>query len=142
MKLICLLAPVALAGALSAQPVAAQDYSNLSASLFGEYVIGEGDDDASADFNGEIDHRRGRLCYYLEIEDLDDASGIAIHQAEERADGPEVLPLAMPGEAGDEVCVDAEAALLTSLAEGPDGYYLVVSSGGHPDGAIRGQLHN
>jgi len=142
MKRMQTFAPVALFGALCAVPVAAQDYSNLSASLFGEYVTGEGDDDASADFNGEIDHRRGRVCYYLEVEDLDAATGIAIHQGEQRADGPEVLPLTLPGDDGDEVCVDAPAELLTALGEAPDGYYLLLKSGGHPDGAIRGQLHD
>ena len=138
-----LFVPAILAGALCAAPAMAQaQYSNLGASLFGDYVSGEGDDDASADFNGEIDHRRGRLCYYLEVEDLDDATGIAIHQAEQGADGPEVLALSLPAEDGDEVCVNADAALLTALGEGPLGYYLLVRSEGHPDGAIRGQLHD
>ena len=38
--------------------------------------------------------------------------------------------------------VNADAALLTALGEGPLGYYLLVRSEGHPDGAIRGQLHD
>ena len=143
MKRMHLIAPIALAGALCAGRAAAQDYANLATSLFGENITGSGGDkDASGDFNGEIDHQRGRLCYYFEIEGLDDASGVAIHKGAEEADGPETLALTLPGGSNDEVCVDADPALLRTIGEKPDDYYLVVRSGGHPDGAIRGQLHN
>ncbi len=143
MKRMHLIAPIALAGALCAMPAAAQDYANLASSLFGENIAGSGgDDDASADFNGEIDYQRGRLCYYFELEDLDDASGIAIHQGAAEADGPETLALMLPGGSSDEVCVNADPALLRTIGEKPEDYYLTVRSGGHPEGAIRGQLHN
>jgi CHRD domain len=142
MKRICLFAPIALGAAIFAVPAAAQDYSNLGASLFGTYVVGNGDGDASADFNGEIDHRRGRVCYYLELVDLDDATGIAIHRAEERSDGPEVMSLTLPGENGDEICITGDGPLLTALREKPDDYYLLIRSESHPEGAVRGQLHD
>jgi len=143
MKRMHLIAPIALAGALCAGPVAAQDYSNLATSLFGENITGSGgDDDASGDFNGEIDLGRGKLCYYFEIEGLDDASGVSIHQGAAEADGPETLALMLPGDGGDEVCVDGDPAVLRTIAAKPEDYYLIVLSGGHPEGAIRGQLHN
>ena len=144
MKRMHLIAPITLAGALCAVPVAAQDYSNLATSLFGENITGSGgDDDASGDFNGEIDIGRGKLCYYFEIEGLDDASGVAIHKGAAEADGAETLALTLPQSGGDdEVCVDGDPALLRTIAEKPEDYYLIVRSGGHPEGAIRGQLHN
>jgi hypothetical protein len=143
MKRMHLIAPIALTGALCAGPAAAQDYANLATSLFGENITGSGGDDgASGDFNGEIDYQRGRLCYYLEIEDLDDASGVAIHQGAAEADGAETLALTLSDDGGDEVCVDGDPALLRTIGEKPEDYYLIVRSGGHPEGALRGQLHN
>ena len=143
MKRMHLIAPIALAGALCAGSAAAQDYANLASSLFGENITGSGgDDDASGDFNGEIDYQRGRLCYYFEIEDLDDASAIAIHQGGPNDDGAEVLALRLPGGSADEVCVDGDPALLRTIGAKPEDYYVIVRSGGHPEGAIRGQLHN
>ena len=142
MKRRMMFAPVALCSTLCAMPVAAQDYANLGASLFDNYVTGGGADDAEADFNGEADFRRGRLCYYLEIDGLDDANGVAIHQAEAGADGPETLALTLPAENGEEACVSADAALLRIIGETPTDYYVIVRSEGHPEGAIRGQLHD
>lgn len=142
MKRKLVFASVGLWVALCASPVAAQDYANLGASLFENYVTGGGADDAEGDFNGEADFRRSRLCYYLEIEGLDDANGVAIHQADVGEDGPETLALALPAENGDEVCVTADAALLRAIGEAPADYYVIIRSESHPNGAIRGQLHD
>lgn len=142
MKLLHLFTPVVLWIAASAVPAAAQDFAYLSGTLFGDYVSAGGADDAEGDFNGEADLTRGRLCYYIEIDGLDDADGIAIHQGETGDDGPVVLPLTMPGEPGDEVCLTADAALLRTISEDPEKYYLIVRSPAHPDGAIRGQVHD
>ncbi len=142
MKRMLVFAPVVLVVVLSAGPAAAQDYANLGASLFGNYITGGGADDAEGDFNGEADFRRSRLCYYLELDELDDASGVAIHQAEVGKDGPEALALTLPSDSGDEVCVTADAELLRTIGASPSDYYVIVRSASHPDGAIRGQLHD
>lgn len=142
MKRNYLFVPVALCGAICASPAAAQTYANLATSLFAENVIGGGDDGAAGDFNGEIDFRRGRLCYYLELDGLDDASAIAIHKGDAGAVGPEVLALTLPGANGDEVCVSAQEPLLRSLSESAAEHYMIVRSESHPDGAVRGQLHD
>jgi len=142
MKLLHLFTAVMLWSAACANPVAAQDYAYLSGNLFGDYITGGGADDAEADFNGEADLTSGQLCYYLEIDGLDNADGIAIHQGDTGDDGPEVLPLTLPGEPGDEVCLTVDTTLLGSISEAPANYYLIVRSPSHPGGAIRGQLHD
>ena len=142
MKLLHLFSPVVLLSAAYAAPVAAQDYAYLSSNLFGDYISAGGSDDAEGDFNGEADLTTGRLCYYLEVEGLDDADGIAVHEGGSGDDGPVVLSLTMPSEAGDEVCLTVDTALLGSISEAPANYYLLVRSPAHPGGAIRGQLQD
>ena len=133
-------AAVAFAGAIGSVSAAAQDFAYLSSNLFGDYVDGGGAGDAEGDFNGEADLAAGRLCYYLEFEGLDDADGVAIHQAAERTEGPQVLSLTLPAAPGEEVCVTVEPALLGAIAQDPAAYYLLVRNPSHPNGAIRGQF--
>lgn len=129
------------AALLGAAPAMAQESPYFSSNLFGEQVPEGGADGASADFNAEADPNRGRLCYYLEIFDLDDPQGAAIHEGEAGESGPALLPLPLPKDRNEEVCVEADKALLQAMMASPGDYYVAVSSAGHPDGAIRGQLH-
>jgi hypothetical protein len=127
---------------LGAAPVVAQDSPYLSSNLFGEQIPeGAGTKGASGDFNGEADAARGRLCYYLEIYDLDGADGAAIHEGEQGKSGPALLPLPLPKDRNDEVCIDVDKTLLQSLMAAPKGYYVAVNDPDHPEGAMRGQLN-
>lgn len=141
MKRMAALGLVSLCGALLAAPALAQDWAVLSTNMFGEKV-GEkrGKANSSADFNGEADFRKGRLCYYMEVFGLEGANGAAIHKAKDGEDGPQVLALTMPKDRYDEACVTADAALLREIAGAPGEYYVLVGHPDHPDGAIRGQL--
>ena len=76
------LACAALA-ALVPAAVRAQDSSFLSANLYGDAVPGGGDDNASGDFNGEVFPASGRVCYYLDLLDLRNPTGAAIHHGAE-----------------------------------------------------------
>lgn len=157
-------------GAGLAAPALAQASAFVGANLLGQEVPGgKGDDEASANFNGEIDARRGRVCYYLDMDGLDDASGVYIRSSKDD-DEPEAAPpaaapadgaaapaegaaapaapaaagssvaLKVPGPGGDEVCVDADKALLAKIAAAPADYYVEIVTPGHPDGAVRGAL--
>lgn len=128
---------------------AAQDSALLSANLYGQSVAGgEGDEDASADWNAEVFTGSGtgaeaggaRLCYYLDLNDLDDASGVALYRGGEGDAGVEVLPLQLPGPDGDEVCVTADAAVLGEVVADPPEFYIQIASRRFPAGAVRGQL--
>lgn len=126
---------------LGAGPVRAQGSAYLSSNLFGNEVPdGGGAEDASADFNGEADPGRGRLCYYLEVNDLAEAEGAAIHEGAAGTSGPTLLALPLPKDRNEEVCVTVDKALLEAMIAAPGGYYVAVNAPGHPEGAIRGQL--
>jgi hypothetical protein len=133
-------AVAALVGAGLAGPALAQNSAFLSSNLFGNQVRDGGAESATADFNGEADPRRGRLCYYLEVHELADADGAAIHEGEAGASGPSLLPLPLPGDRNEEVCVTVDKTLLEAIMAAPAHYYVAISAPGHPEGAIRGQL--
>lgn len=132
---------VAMLGAVLAGPAAAQSSEFIAANLLGQDVDGgKGDEEASANLNGEIDLRRNRLCYYLDMEGLSDANAAHLHQEGAAATDPPTLALTLPGPGGDEVCVSADKALLEAIAADPGKYYVDVHTPGHPDGAVRGKI--
>lgn len=136
-------AMVVAGGTAHSANMAAQGSTLLSANLFGQNVVGGGgDDDASADWNAEVfaGSGTGRLCYYLDLDELDDATGVALHRGGEGAEGEAVIALSLPGPDGDEVCITADAALLGEVLADPEAFYVQITSRRHPAGAVRGQL--
>ena len=135
-----LVAPAALLGALAAAPGAAQGSGYLSANLLGSGYAdgGSATGDAGADFNGEANLTRGRLCYYLDIFGIEGITEAHIHEG--GADGPVAVTLATPKEGAGEVCMDLDKALLTAMAGNPGGYSIDIHTAAHPDGAVRGTL--
>lgn len=123
-----------------ANPAAAQDSAFLSANLFGDQITGGGDDSASADWNAEAFVDEGRLCYFLDLVDLRNPIGVAIHRGALGEDGDAVLALELPGPDGDEVCVEAPPALLAQVVAEPDAFHILITTRRHSAGAIRGQL--
>ncbi len=130
---------VAAAGAV---PAGAQDdRAYLGTSLFGEYVPGGGaGEDASGDFTAEIDLKAGRMCYFLEVEGLDEVTAAHIHEGARGKDGPPVVTLELVGEDGDDVCVNVDPALLRRIVRDQAKFYINVHTAEFPDGAVRGQL--
>jgi CHRD domain len=135
----CALAAVTAFTGGAASPALAQDSAFLSANLYAEQVVGGGDDDASADWNAEV-FTSGRLCYFLDLEELDNASSVAIHRGAAGEEGAVVIALELPGPEGDEVCVTADTALLAEVVAQPDAFYVQIASSRHSNGAVRGQL--
>jgi len=122
-------------------PAWAQGYAVLGTNLFGDNVPGGGAGrDAVGNFDGEIDLAQDQLCYFFELEGLDDANSAHIHHAREGESGPVVLTLPLPTADAGEVCVMLDKALLQSMADQPADYYADVHSAGKPDGALRGQF--
>jgi hypothetical protein len=157
--------------AMLAAPASAQSSAFLSANLQGEEVPGgKGDDKAGANFNGEINLRNSKVCYYLDMDGLDDASAVYIKSSKEKAAEPAPAPAAdaaavvdpaaapaeaaapapapapsglalkVPGPDGDEVCVEGDKAMLTQIAAAPADYYVEIATPSHPNGAVRGAL--
>jgi hypothetical protein len=133
-------ASFASACAAISSPVLAQDTIYLSTDLFGQNVPGGGVEDATGDFNGEIDFTKSQICYYLEVEDLPDAVTGAIHEGGADNTGPAIVPLTLPTDEPEETCVEVDGGLLQAITRQPANYYVAIIDGAHPDGAIRGQL--
>ncbi|HTM95312.1 MAG TPA: CHRD domain-containing protein [Croceibacterium sp.] len=141
MRMIVICGSAVLAGALFGTPAAAQSSAFLAANLLGQDVPnGAGDDKGSANFNGEVDLKRNRLCYYLDMDGVAGANAVHIHQKDQALTDPPTLPLQVPGPGGDEVCVNGDNAVLSAIAKTPGDYYIDIHSADHPDGAVRGVL--
>lgn len=133
-------AVAALAASVSG-PAMAQSSAFVGANLQGQEVPGgKGDDGAGANFNGEIDLRRNRVCYYLDMDGLADADAFHIHGKDQAGTDPPVVTLQKPGPDGDEVCVSSDAATLKPIADAPADFAVDIHTPGHPEGAVRGTL--
>lgn len=143
MKPFTLLACGALIGALAAAPPAqAQQRAYFSANLLGAGYDGGGaedDEDALANFNGEADLGRGRLCYYLDVSGLRGMNAAHIHRGADDA-APVAVELATPQENADEVCLDVAKEVLTAMQATPGDFTVDIHTGAHPAGALRGML--
>lgn len=126
----------------AADSARAQDnLAYLGTSLFGEYVVGGGaGEDASGDFTAELDLAKGRMCYLLEVDGLDIFSSAHIHEGAKGENGPPAIELQLSGPKGDDICVNADPALLKDIVKRKDRYYVSVHTVSFPDGAVRGQL--
>lgn len=140
MKTIMVLGVAGLAGLAISAPTAAQDSAFLAANLLGQEVPGGGDDKASGNFNGEVDLKRNRVCYYLDMDGLGSATSVHIHQKDQAGTDTPTLPMQVPGAGGKEVCVTGESAVLAEIAKKPEEYYIDVHTSDHPEGAVRGTL--
>jgi hypothetical protein len=82
-----------------------------------------------------------RLCYSLEASDIEPATKAHIHEGTAEERGPAVVELDPPPEdRTSSGCTDVNPALLRSLLEKPQRYYVDVHNKEFPHGAIRGQL--
>ena len=82
-----------------------------------------------------------RLCYSLEASDIKPATKAHIHQGTASERGPIVVELDPPPEdRTSSGCADVSPALLRTLLEKPQSYYVDVHNKEFPHGAIRGQL--
>lgn len=125
---------------LVAAPALAQDrYAYVGTSLFGHLEVGHkgAGDEASGDFTAELDLVDGKMCYTLEIVDLDGFTAAHIHKAEKGKNGPPVVTLEL---ASEDKCVDVDVELLKDIAKKKHKYYVNVHTEAYPQGAIRGQL--
>lgn len=132
----------ALGLALGGGSAAAQDnVAYVGTGLFGENVPGKGaGEDASGDFSAEFDIGKGRMCYLLEVDGLDEVTAAHIHEGGKGNSGPPVLTLQLAGADGDDICVNVDKELLGTMARNKARYYVNVHTVAFPEGAIRGQL--
>lgn len=131
----------ALCSLVLAQPVMAQQSVFIGVPMFSEYVPGNGgQEDAAGDFDSEFDSANSRICYYLELNGVRNPIGLAIHRGEEGENGPQVVSLTLPNSPDEETCVTVDGDLIAEMAGARDDFYIIVTTPGNSDGAIRGQL--
>ena len=100
-----------------------------------------GDENGSGTAHVALITSEDRLCYSLEASDIEPATKAHIHQGTASERGPIVVELDPPPEdRTSSGCADVSPALLRTLLEKPQSYYVDVHNKGFPHGAIRGQL--
>ena len=110
--------------------------SNLSGD---QEVPGPGAPNAFGTANLFSDPANGRLCYRLGYDGINRPSMAHIHRGGPGQNGQPVIDLHVDAN-GDEGCVAGDPAVLHSIAEHPEAFYLNLHTPDYPDGAIRGQL--
>lgn len=144
MKTTVKLGAAALGLAALSLPALAQEDGGrkLTAMLSGEAAFpGPGDENGAGLFDARVNPGTERICYTLDVSNIEDATAAHIHMGPEGEAGPPVLTLDTPGEDDDsEECQDIDRALATEIIREPEAYYVNVHNDGFPQGAIRGQL--
>jgi CHRD domain len=102
---------------------------------------GGGDTNGRGSFSAVFDGNR--LCYGLNVGNIDDAVAAHIHRGGRNVAGPVVVPLEHPdtGDPGaSSECVRVQRSLAQDIRANPAGFYVNVHNADFPDGAVRGQL--
>jgi hypothetical protein len=113
---------------------------SLRADLSGDQEVpGPGAPNSFGTANLFADVPNGRLCYRLGYDGIDQATMGHIHRGGPGQTGQPVIDLRLDAN-GDEGCVPADPAVLQSVQDHPEDFYLNVHAAQYPDGAMRGQL--
>ena len=101
---------------------------------------GPGDPDGSGTATFRVNAGQGRVCYTLNVINIDPATAAHIHRAPPSAAGPVVVPLAAPTSGRSEGCATVTRALAQELIRNPGAFYVNVHNAAFGPGAVRGQL--
>jgi hypothetical protein len=102
----------------------------------------EGDDDGTGSAEFTLKPQKGKVCFVIEFQDIDDPTAGHIHKGLKGDDGPIKVTL-FDGEAQSspiDDCVKAEEKQINKIGKNPERYYVNLHNSAFPDGAIRGQL--
>ena len=141
--LVGALAAVMALIAVFANPAVAQPVTGLDASYMsgkGE-VPGPGDPDGGGTATIVLIPSQNMFCYSLKVSNIAPATAAHIQRGAFHEAGPIVLDLNPPlADGASSGCTSVEPALIDSLLESPESYYVNVVNAEFPNGAIRGQL--
>ena len=134
--------PLVLAAAALAVPATALAmtpmHPQLSAKLLGSQEVPPGLKAAHGIVNLNLTAKTGKVCWTFDIAGVAGPTAAHIHKAAAGKSGPVVVPFgATYSKKG---CTTASKALVTSIEEHPNSYYVNVHNAKYPNGAIRGQL--
>ena len=143
LALVGALAAVMALMAVFANPAVAQPVTGLDASYMsgkGE-VPGPGDPDGGGTATIVLIPSQNMFCYSLKVSNIAPATAAHIQRGAFHEAGPIVLDLNPPlADGASSGCTSVEPALIDSLLESPESYYVNVDNAQFPNGAIRGQL--
>lgn len=130
---------LALLGASAATAIGGQMFA---ADLDGaSEVPGPGDPDGSGSARVTVNRGQGEVCWWLEVEGIEQAAAAHIHVGAAGVAGPIVVGLTPPGPDGTSAgCVTIDRDLAKAIGKDPSSYYVNVHNAMYPAGALRGQL--
>ena len=104
-------------------------------------VPSPGDPDGVGVAGVVVDTGRNKICYFVAVRGIADATAAHIHVGARGVAGPVVVALDPPSDGFSAACVNNVApALAADIARNPQGYYVNVHNDPFRAGAIRGQL--
>ena len=101
---------------------------------------GPGDPDGSGTATFRVNAGQGRVCYTLNVSNIEPATAAHIHRGGPEVAGPVVVGLAAPTDGSSEGCAEVTRALAQELIRTPGAFYVNVHNAPFPGGAVRGQL--
>jgi CHRD domain-containing protein len=146
-KLMLALVGLALAVlAIPAISMAGRNTTEVDAKLTGKAEVpGPGSKKGKGDVAVFLKPTQGKVCFNLEVKNLDTVTDSHIHKGAEGVAGDVKVPLfvgkQLSGTGTYEGCVKkVKAKLIKKIAAHPEKFYVNVHTLDFPDGAIRGQL--
>src|SRR6266545_2222468 len=136
----------AIRGQLHPFPVVAGNHRKLSATLLGANEVPPADPDGSG--QAGVSASDSRICWTVSWSDIATPTRGHIHQGVAGVNGPIVvpffeapsgLPATLNSVSG--CATDVDTALVDSIGDNPEGFYVNLHNTEFPGGAIRGQLH-
>lgn len=121
---------------ITVSPAVAADVK-LSSTLAGSPTT---DPDGAGMASFTIDAASGKVCYTLEVSNIDTALAAHIHKGAAGAGGPPVVPLDAPANGKSQGCATVSPDVAAAIVADPSGYYVNVHNKAFMGGAIRGQL--
>ena len=144
MNWIPTVASVLLGLAALASPAQAQNEEagrRLHASLDGTTEVpGPGNLSAFGTAILSVNLGQERVCFDVQLAELDDPTGVHIHEGAAGEAGDVVVSLTGASDGELAGCATAEPDVLNALLTNPSGFYVNVHTEEFPAGAIRGQL--
>lgn len=138
-RILFMAATVALLVVMAVPAQAQRVTLDFVVDLSGDQEVGGGDPDGSG--VARLDFTRGNreLCFDVEVFNIDEVTGIHIHDGDVGVNGPIVIDFDFATN-GFEGCVAVDRGVAREILRNPAGFYVNVHTVEYPDGAIRGQL--
>lgn len=104
-------------------------------------VPGPGDPDGRGEAKITINPGKSKICWEINVRNIDTATAAHIHSAPAGIAGPAVVTLSPPVTNNNSTgCTTVARSLADAIRKSPQGYYVNVHTVAYPAGAIRGQL--